>query len=240
MQIIRASQDLPPNTELLFPYRNPTAKDHDYEATQRDLEEYGFTCACELCLDAKATGKKTLKKREGLRTELSAAFATGTQQGGFDCSKVDLTRIERALTLLEKTYSKPALEVPRTGIWDPYLALTRMYAILGRCPNVIWSTLKILEMLGFSVRGIGFPVQKGEERIIVVQKWGLVVDYLVECWMMLWTAFAALGDGERAEMARKLAVVSYKIVVGEDETFEESYGMKGRVCIEQGRLWISH
>ncbi len=240
MQIIRASQDLPPNTELLFPYRNPTAKDHDYEATQKDLQEYGFVCTCELCLDAKATREKTLRKREMLRAELSAAFATGTQSGGFDCSRVDLSRIERTLALLEKTYSKPAVEVPRTGMWDPYLALTRIYAILGRSQNVIWGTLKVLEMLGFFVRGAQFPAQGGEERMIVVQKWGLVVDYLVECWMMLWTAFAALGDGDRAGMARHLAVVSYRIVVGEDETFEETYGQKGKMCIEQGRLWTGH
>lgn len=225
-----------PGTELLWPYRNPAAQDHDYDATQKDLEEYGFVCACELCEDAKATGKKTLKKREVLRTELSAAFSTGGQRGAFDCGKVDTARIERTLALLENTYTKSALKVPRTGLWDPYLALTRMYGVLGRSQNAIWSTLKILEMLGFSIHGAAFPARKGD-RGIVVEKWGLVVDYLVECWLMLWTAYAVLGDMERGEMARGLAVTSYRIVVGEDQTFEETYGAKGRACVVQGRLW---
>ncbi|KAG4429525.1 hypothetical protein IFR05_014999 [Cadophora sp. M221] len=239
MQIIRACRDMPPNTELLWPYRNPAAQDHDYDATQRDLQDYGFVCACELCGDTKLTGEGVLKRREGLRGELTAAFATGGQRGAFDCGKVDMVRIERTLAQLENTYSKSAVEVPKTGLWDPYLALTRMYGVLGRPQNVVWSTLKILEMLGFSIYGAAFPVRKGESMIIVVEKWGLVVDYLVECWMMLWTAYAVLGDGERAEMARWFAVVSYRIVVGEDVTFEETYGGRGKVCVEQRRLWSS-
>ncbi|KAH7370485.1 hypothetical protein BKA65DRAFT_589810 [Rhexocercosporidium sp. MPI-PUGE-AT-0058] len=145
----------------------------------------------------------------------------------FDCKKVDTARIERTLALLENTHAKLAIEVPRTGMWDPYLALTRMYAVLGSSQNAIWSTFKTLEMLGFSIRGAAFPARKGESRVIVVEKWGLVVDYEVECWMMLWTAYAVVGDGERAEMVRKLAVVSYRIVVGEDVTFEGVYGTKG-------------
>ncbi|KAL2066321.1 hypothetical protein VTL71DRAFT_2392 [Oculimacula yallundae] len=239
MQIIRASCDLPPDTELLFPYHSLAAQDHDYEATQRELEEYGFVCACELCSDAKSMSKQTLERRRVLRTELSAAFHTGGQRGAFDCGKVDTARIERTLASLEGTYTKSAVEVPRTGLWDPYLALTRMYAVLGRSQNVIWSTLKILEMLGFSIHGASFPCRNGESKIIVVEKWGLVVDYLVECWMVLWTAYAVLGDVERADMARNFAVVSYRIVVGEDQTFEETYGAKGTACVAQGRLWSS-
>ncbi|KAJ5042254.1 uncharacterized protein L3040_004807 [Drepanopeziza brunnea f. sp. 'multigermtubi'] len=238
MLIIRASQDLPADTELLWAYRNPAAKDHEYDATQKSLSEYEFICACELCTDAKATGKKMLKKREALRAELSAAFGAGSVRGGFDCGKVDMGRLEKTLGLLEKTYSSSAIEVPRTGIWDPYLALTRMYAILGRPQNVIWSVLKVLENLGFAIEGASFPPARADS-VIAVVKWGLVVDHLVECWVLLWTAYAVLRDVRRAEMAREMAVVSYRVLVGEDETFEETYGVRARGCVAQGRLWSS-
>ncbi|PVH88064.1 hypothetical protein DL98DRAFT_225906 [Cadophora sp. DSE1049] len=122
-------------------------------------------------------------------------------------------------------------------MWDPYLALTRMYVVLGRPQKVIWSSLKILEMLGFVIHGTAFHTSGST--MFVVEKWGLVVDYLVECWMDLWTAYAVLGDLERAETMRKFAIVSYRIVVGEDQTFEETYGSKGRVCMAQRRLWSS-
>lgn len=235
MQIIRACRDMPPDTELFWPYTRSLAQDHDYEATQQELQEYGFVCACELCEDAKATGSKTAKRREMLRVELSAAFATGGQRGAFDCGKVDTARVERTLNLLANTYSSTAVEVPRTGMWDPYLALTRMYVVLGRSHEAISSTLKVFEMLGFEIRGAQIPaIGSG---MVIVEKWGLVVDYLVECWMILWTAYAALGDLERAEIARNFAIVTYGIVVGEDQTFEETYGSNGRICVLQRMLW---
>jgi hypothetical protein len=92
--------------------------------TQNELKNYGFTCKCPLCLDAKDTDEKTLEIRAKLRDALTMAFATGSVGATFDCSKVNTNRIEAVLTSAEKTYSKPACDVPRTGLWDPYLALT--------------------------------------------------------------------------------------------------------------------
>ncbi len=56
---------------------------------------------------------------------------------------------------------------------------------------------------------------------------------------MLWTAYSIEGDLKRAERARSFASISYRIVVGEDETFEETYGGKARVLIAQKKLWKS-
>ncbi len=91
-------------------------------------------------------------------------------------------------------------------------------------------------MLGFCITGAEIQV-RGEE--VVIEKWGLIVDYFVECWLMLWTAYSIEGDLKRAERARSFASISYRIVVGEDETFEETYGGKARVLIAQKKLWKS-
>lgn len=230
---------MPAGTELSFAYRIPAAVDHDYKKTQQELKNYGFTCTCPLCLDAKTTSEATVANRAKLREELTIAFATGSSGGSFDCTRVDTARIEQVLGSLEITYAAPAQLVPRTGMWDPYLALTRMYAVLGQEEKVIWASLKTMEMLGFVITGANVYLRDDQERIIVVEKWGLVVDYLPECWLMIWTAYALLGDKERADMARGVASVNYRIVVGEDETFEETYGAKARGFIAKGKLWTS-
>lgn len=239
MQIIRAAQDMPAGTELSFPYRIPDALDHDYKKIQQELKKYDFICACPLCLDAKTTSEATMTKRAKLREQLTMAFATGSSKGSFDCAKVNTARIVQVLASLETTYKEPAPLVPRTGMWDPYLALTRMYAVLAQEEQVIRTSLKTMEMLGFVITGANVYLRDDQERVIVVDKWGLVVDYLPECWLIIWTAYALLGDKERADMARTLASVSYRIVVGEDETFEETYGAKARGFIAKGKLWTS-
>jgi len=155
MQIIRAAKDMQSNTEHFFPYHIPSGGDHDYGMKQNEIKNYGYTCQCPLCLDAKDTAEKTLKLRAKLRDELTIAFGTGSVGAAFDCSKVDTDRIKAVLASAEKTYPKPACDVPRTGLWDPCLALTRMYMyiILGRADKVIWCSLKTLEMLAFCMTG---------------------------------------------------------------------------------------
>jgi hypothetical protein len=239
MQILRAAQDIPAHTELTHPYRIPAATDHDYEKTQQELRSYGFICECSLCVDAKRTSEDVMSERARLRNDLLMAFSTGVSKGSFDCARVDTARIEQLLGMLAMTYPKSAQEVPRTGMWDPYLALTRMYNILGRVEKVVWASLKTMEMLGFNITGAQVHLKSSDSHVIVIEKWGLVVDYLVECWLMIWTAYASLGDFERADMARAFASVSYRIVVGEDETFEETYGAKARAFIANGKLWTN-
>ncbi len=176
MLLVRAAQDIPPDTELLWPYRIPAAKDHDYDATQVELASYGFVCSCELCTEAENATKKVLETRALLRNELSATFASGQTKAGYDCSSVDTAKIEKLLAILETTYSSSPIVVPRTGMWDPYLALTRMYAVLGHPQKVIWAAGKTLEMLGFLVKGAGASKAADGDEVMIVEKWGLVVD----------------------------------------------------------------
>ena len=42
----------------------------------------------------------------------------------------------------------------------------------------------------------------------------------------MWTAFVVLKNAKKADEAKHLAITSYRIVVGEDETLEETYGQK--------------
>jgi hypothetical protein len=64
-----------------------------------------------------------------------------------------------------------------------------------------------------------------------------MVDYVVECWLLLWTSFALIGEPKVAEMTKDLAATSYKIIVGEDETFEKTYGTKAKSWLARGCIW---
>ncbi|CZR64819.1 uncharacterized protein PAC_14718 [Phialocephala subalpina] len=237
MQILRSASDLPANTELFWPYRLPSATtDHDYDSTQAELASYGFVCSCALCTDAKTTSKEVREKRERLRGELTAAFVTGKTKAGFDCERVDTGRVESVLGDLESTYPDPRT-VPMTSLWDPYLALTRLYAVLGNTTKTIPTALKTLEVLGFKLNNFDLSNPPSNQKP-TIEKWGLVVDYVVELFLILWTSCSTIGNSKRAEAAIGLAKLSYSIVVGESETFEESYGIRARGLVKEGRIWV--
>lgn len=110
--------------------------------------------------------------------------------------------------------------------------LARLYAMAGIVPKVIWSAEKVLEMLAFSVKGL----TTSPAEPLVVEKWGLVVNQLIECWVLLWTSYAMMKEDEKAESARKYALLSFTILVGHDGRFNEGYGRVGKMQIDRGLL----
>lgn len=114
------------------------------------MASYGFFCECALCSDAKETTEDVREKREKLRGELTAAFATGKTRAGYDCKRADTAKVEKVLGELETTYPDPR-RVPMTSTWDPYLALTRLYGVLGNTSKTISTALKTLSVLGFQL-----------------------------------------------------------------------------------------
>lgn len=63
MQIIRATQDLLADTELVFEYHYAEQEDHDYKKCHDNLKNWGFECSCLLCLEAKNVPKSIATKR---------------------------------------------------------------------------------------------------------------------------------------------------------------------------------
>jgi hypothetical protein len=78
---------------------------------------------------------------------------------------------------------------------------------------------KVLTPLGFIVIGADLS----HTRFAVV-RWGLLVDHLVETFLHAWAAFAAMGAREDAGRAEEYAKTTYKIIVGEDMSFNATYG----------------
>lgn len=210
MMIVRASQDLAPNTEITFWYQSPL--DNKSNETHMDLKHWGFKCSCVICQDRQATVKADLRMRTKLRADMLKLFQNGKRSSP--------AKLEALLSQFAETYSQPAPEVPRLGMWEPYLALSRMYAAYNQPQKAIDFTLKTLESLGYIIKGGSLPRTSGMP--LLVEKWGLMMDSLVGCWMGLSNAYREVAP-DLADQAEKYARITYRVCVGEDETFDKTY-----------------
>ncbi|KAF2467791.1 uncharacterized protein BDR25DRAFT_374016 [Lindgomyces ingoldianus] len=198
MMIVRACCDLEPGTEITFLYTSLGDKN-----AQKKLSHWGIVCDCAICLNAKTTKAAVVTERRKLLEQMKQEFNIAAN-GVFQAKK-----IERLLDALDTTYARPADGLPRLLLWDPQLAMIRTLEFVG----------KALTSLGFIVVGVDLS-----PTAFAVVKWGLVVDYLVEIFMHACTAFAAKGAMKHSKQAEEYAKVAYKIIVGEDTSFSESYG----------------
>jgi hypothetical protein len=214
MQIVRATRNIPADTEVLFWYVFPT--EDDWTATLNRVWE--FECSCRLCIEHKGTTQKFLKQRKGLLGDLKATLGNPLS--------VDLARTQRLLAALEKTYKTPAIEAPRVQLRLPYVLLARAYAARHEPIQVVEVALKALGSIGFVLKG-GFP---GEGIPLEVEHWGLVFDSVIELWIHLWAAYRVVAP-ELCTVAERYARTTYKICIGEDTTFDQKWGIMIRYAI---------
>ncbi|KAL2698371.1 hypothetical protein AAEP93_011081 [Penicillium crustosum] len=209
MMIVRASRDLPPNTEITFWYQSPMLRDP--KEFPLNLQHWGFKCDCILCQEARSASSSVLSNRSRISTDLQRLFKT---------SRMNLRKIEARISHLAGTYSQPASEVPRLTLDSPYLSLAAIYASSRKHEKSVEFALKTLESLGFVIEGGNPPHVPNVP--LVVKKWGLMSDGVVGCWMILCFAYRELAP-TLASQAEGYARVCYKICVGEDETFDKTY-----------------
>jgi hypothetical protein len=209
MMIVRASRDLPPNTEITFWYKSPM--NCDPKDLPVNLQHWGFKCDCILCQDTRSLSREILSNRNKNLADLRRLFKR---------PKLDLRKIENTISSLAGTYRRPASEVPRLDLNSPYLSLAAIYSSSHKYQKAVKFAIMSLESLGFVIKGADIP--HISDAPLVVQKWGLMTDGVVGCWMILRRAFQELAP-TLASQAEAYARVSYKICVGEDETFDQTY-----------------
>lgn len=209
MMIVRASRDLPSNTEITFWYKSPISRDP--KEFPLNLQHWGFKCDCILCQEAQSASSSVLSTRNRISADLQRLFKT---------PKMNLRKIEDRISNLAGTYSQPASEVPHLTLDSAYLSLAAIYASSRKLEKSVEFALKTLESLGFVIKGGNLP--RVSNAPLVVKKWGLMNDGVVGCWMILCFAYRELAP-TLASQAERYARVSYKICVGEDETFDKTY-----------------
>ena len=222
MQIVRATRNLPAGSEIFFWYAIPETN-NTYEKTQEKLQNWGFQCTCAICRQSKKTKKTVLSRRRNLLEDLKAVF--GSQTGA------DLTKAERILDAVDKTYSEPATEVPRLALWDPYVLLTRIYSSRNQQDKVIETAWKVLLSLGFTIKR---QEPASFKSTFEVERWGLMEDCLIQTWVHLWTAYAQVAP-DLCRRAEEYAKITYRICIGEDDTFDDRYGKLAHQAMFEGR-----
>lgn len=209
MMIVRASRDLPADTELTFWYQSPMACEP--KELPVNLRHWGFICDCMLCQDVESTSKSVLAARERMSSQIPKLIKK---------NRSNLQLVESAVSRIADTFSRPAHEVPRLYLYAPYISLALIHASFQNSEKAIQFGLMTLESLGFVIEGGNVP--RVSDTPLSVQKWGLMTEEVVRCWMVLCRAYQELAP-ELASQAEGYAKISYRICVGEDETFEQTY-----------------
>lgn len=212
MMIVRATRDLEADTELTFWYQSPDGISP--KALQKRLKSWGFTCDCAMCNDVRETPPAILAERKNLHAQLKQLFVRTNQS-----LKVTTAKFERLLRALDDTFKRPATDVPRLVLWDPQLLLIRMYSSMNNAKKSLEWIGKVLTTLGFVIAGADVASTPFQ-----VQKWGLVIDHLVEIFLSARATFVALGCLEDSKRAEEYASVAYKIIVGESSSFASVHG----------------
>lgn len=209
--IVRATCDIEKDTELSFWYANPHRG--NTKGVQDKLKHWGFECACSICSDGESTTPVVMQKREILRNNLWKSFEEGLLGNN------PLQRIERLLDELNQTYSQPADKVPRLLVWDTQLALAQAYAARNQTRKCIVAVGKVLTSLGFLISGTDSP-----QTPFSINRWGMLQDNLVETFVLLRNMFLAAKAEPNSKKAGEYARTAYKMVVGEDASFDRIWG----------------
>ncbi|KAK6858118.1 SET domain-containing protein [Apiospora arundinis] len=166
MQIIRATRDIPADTELVFPYQaDQRLASHD--ETQKKLRNWGFRCDCALCLEKKATTKGTWDKRKALLGQLKYLIERNRDKGVPINAKLAfevLDKFEATHTTPARTYPSAASPssdsgvdltlaqiTPRPDLWDACFGLGEFLLKKGRNAEAVEATIKGFEALGFVI-----------------------------------------------------------------------------------------
>ncbi|KAK0100838.1 hypothetical protein ONS95_007285 [Cadophora gregata] len=210
MMIVRATKDMPADTELGWCYADPMNR----EKMQKSLSDsWGFKCNCALCRDDAKTPTKVKAKRK----EILASLATSDPRD--------------AAVKLENTYISPVKDIPRFELFQLYSAMAQHFIKnngSGNQLNASIYALKALEALGFVTVGVDMKTSKSlrSKTGLVVKQWGYAAEELTSCWEILWSVWRVTSP-DLAEKAKAYWKLAYMMVrAGESETFDSFYSLE--------------
>lgn len=212
MLTLRATQDIPANTEVTISYKPPVP---DFDEERIRFRSWGFVCRCVLCEDDHGTCKGTHDSRKDLH---KAALVYIRRSSASNAT----SKLESIATSLADTYTQPAAKAPRIILFNLLFDLARIYLRKKQPGNAVTSALRTFQALGYVIEG-GSPDTETDTSL-VVKRWGLFQNSLIECWIILVLAYSDLAKPGLSGQAEMYAKMSYKMSVGEDESFDETYG----------------
>ncbi|KAI0973665.1 hypothetical protein F4678DRAFT_470909 [Xylaria arbuscula] len=215
VQIVRACQDMPADTELTFAYKNLSPRT-TYEEAQKEISNWGFVCACSWCLDRKSTPKKLLSTRKKSLKVIDAVLKKVVESTVMDMSLLEKTR--RLLGQADKTYPTGPGAL-RLELWDGYFTLGFVLISLDQPRDGIEAILKGLEALGFDI--VACP-PRGSGKKLEIRRWGHVENACIRAFLHLFEAYKMVAP-ELCPKAKQYARVIYGICTGTEVTIGTVY-----------------
>lgn len=157
-----------------------------------------------------------MRKREMLRNNMEKSLKVASLGSG------TMQKIERLLDELNQTYLQPADKVPRLLVWDLQFALAQAYASQNQTRKCIVAAGKVLTSLGFLISGTDSP----QTPFSIIQ-WGMLHDYQVETFVLLRNMFLITKALPNSKKASEYARMAYKMIVGEDASFDRVWDADG-------------
>lgn len=129
-------------------------------------------------------------------------------------------KVEGIVKKLAASYNRSALEVPRLGLWEIQFDLVQKYFGCYEYNKVVEWGLKGLESLGYVIHGGEIPCESGTT--LKVTQWGLMMPPVLRCWVILSRSYRLVAP-ELEGQAKAYAKLTYRVCIGEDETFDKAY-----------------
>ena len=209
MIIIRAARDLPKDTELRLNYCGDT---EDVEDRDEHLKHFGFRCTCTLCTCQRAITPKALKARQEVYAKIVQLF-----EGE---GSTDISTYYELLKELNDTFTTSCIDEPRRVLIVPAINLISACAETSSLDTSLKEYVVRIGLL--LLRGLGWEIKVNASKF-QVRRWGLLTNEVVAVLADMWTAYGVTCPSV-VRQVEKVVKTAYRIMVGEDATFEATYG----------------
>lgn len=199
--IARATKDIPKDKEITWPYYKTR---RDIDDVQTELAARGFRCTCGICIEVKSTPAQLLIKRKKILQTLKILL---------NGPGVIIKRVEQLLIECEKTYPKPATEVPRMELAAQCRRLMEHYEVSCQEKRSAVFAIRYLEYIGFLITGGEMPAEEKQRFKIV--KWGLLLDPVVVVFGLLNRVYAKHAPQLAQQLSRYMKM-SWTMIIGEE------------------------
>ncbi|KAK6531883.1 hypothetical protein TWF694_003048 [Orbilia ellipsospora] len=207
MMVIHAAVDIPKDTEILISY---TDSKQPYQDRQGMFElSWGFTCHCQQC-KFESTVNKSM---EDIMFEMQSIVL----EVGYGMGTVQVA--EKMMELcgkLERFYTHPAVQVPRWFLGEHLIRLYGYYSDVGMAQEAFTA-------LHMAPRAFGAIYDVTENDGVVFWHKGWADADLVRAYVRL-AAITGVVGGRVADGWLQVAKDMYRVVAGEVDTFEETFG----------------
>ncbi|KAJ5396593.1 TPR domain protein [Penicillium cosmopolitanum] len=219
MLIMRATMDIAAGTEILIRYRE-RATDFLKASKWNPFEDRGFACTCDLCQSIDYTDERILKLREAVLRDLQLFVETVFIESR--PGKVEVGDLMMKMNTLLATYEEIDVYLPRLSVFEIKYALTRIFDVGGLPYAAAGLAVECFMNLGYSLTGAITMENQVVSGPLAIEKWGMLDYRLVKCWLILARSYRIMAP-HLEHAAKDYAMLFYKMVVGEDHSFNSAY-----------------